>query len=265
MVHQKCIKTKLPRKPRNARQGPPRVLGGLPDATPFPAYLGVPPQLEPTTALFTLCYNAAHRNYFTNLQKGRWGGPPAPPAQRASTSESLTCTSTASCGDPSTCRVEHTGEWPPTMVSESDCRSSKARGCSSSIMDPHSHNHLCGSAPSPVSPCSSKLVGSSSSHSSASSCSSPSGSSSSYCVCSSSSSEGESSAQPRRRQAPSLAMQSASWGTHGTKFASATAILSSTQLRSLVTPWAGTHSASSLVALYAKKLPLKMRPHAAHK
>ena len=50
--------------------------------------------------------------------------------------------------------IKCAGEQPPTMVSESDCESSKARGCLSSIMDPHSHDHLHGSAPSPVSPCS---------------------------------------------------------------------------------------------------------------
>ena len=125
------------------------MLGGPPDATPSPAYLGMPLQPEPTTALFTLCYNAAHGNYFTNLQKGGWGGPPTPPAQRASTSESCACTSMASCGHPSTCGVECAGEWPPTVVSESDHGSSKARGCSSSIMDPHSRNYPCGLASSP--------------------------------------------------------------------------------------------------------------------
>ena len=161
----------------------------------------MPLQLESATALFTLCYNAAHRNYFTNLQMGGHGSPPALPAQRASTSESCACTSMVSCGNPGTCRVKRAWERSWTMVSESDCRSSKVRGCSSSIMDPYSCDHLRGSASSPISPCSYKLVGSSSSHSSTSSCSSPSGSSSSSCVCLSSSSEGESIVSPAQETA----------------------------------------------------------------
>ena len=155
---------KLPRKmPQNTRQGPPGLLGGPSDATPSPTYLGASLRPERTTTLFTLCYNAALKNYFTNLQKGGWGGPPTPPAQRASTSESHTCTSMASCDDPGSCRIKCTGEQPPTVASESDCRLSKVKHCSSSIMDPHSHDHLCGSASGPISPCSSKSVGSSSS------------------------------------------------------------------------------------------------------
>ena len=61
------------------------------------------------------------------------------------------------------------------LASESNRGLSKARGCSSSIMDPHSCDHLHGSATSPISPCSSKSVGSSSSGSppSPSACPSP--------------------------------------------------------------------------------------------
>ena len=150
----KCVKTKLPKnKATNARQGPPRAPGGPPDATPSPTYLGASLWLEPTTTLFTLCYNAALGNYFTNLHKGGWGGPPTPLAQRASTSESHTCTSTASCDDPGSCRVECTGERPLTVVLESDHGSSKARGCSSSIMATHSHNHHHGLISTSVLPC----------------------------------------------------------------------------------------------------------------
>ena len=120
-------------------------------------YLGTSPQLEPTTALFILYYKAVLNNYESiHLQKQGWGGPPIPPAQRASTSESHACTSTAvSCGNPDSCRVKCTGEQPPTVVSESNSRSSKVRGFSSSIIDPHSHghHHLCGSASRSVCPC----------------------------------------------------------------------------------------------------------------
>ena len=151
----KHVNTKLPKKkPQNVRQGPPGLPGGLPDATPSPAYLGASPQLEPITALFTLCYNAALRNYFTNLQKVGQGHPPTLPAQRASTSEPHACTSMASCGDPSSCGVECTGEWPLTVALESNHRPSKVRGSSLSIMDPHSHDCLCGSASHSISPCS---------------------------------------------------------------------------------------------------------------
>ena len=85
-------------------------------------------------------YNAALRNCFTNLHTRGRSGPSALPAQRACNSESGTCTSTASSGSPGS-SVEHKVE-----QSESDCGSSKVRGCSSSIMDAHSHDHHCGSA-----------------------------------------------------------------------------------------------------------------------
>ena len=156
--------------------------------------------------LFTLCYNAAHGNYFTNLQKGGWGGPPTPLAQRTSTSESHACTSMTSCGNPGTCRVKCAGEWPLTIVSESNRGSLKVRGCSSSNMDPHSHDHLCGLAPSPIFPCSSKLVGSSSPrflppHVHPPLAHLPPLVSAHHLPL------GESSAQPRRRWAPSSAMR----------------------------------------------------------
>ena len=97
----------------------------------------------------------------TNLQKVGWGGPPTLPAQRTSTSESHACTSTAiSCGDYGSCGVECTGERPPTVASESDCGSSKVRGSSSSIIDPHLHDCHClrGSASRSISPCSSPTL-----------------------------------------------------------------------------------------------------------
>ena len=114
------------------------------------------------------------------------------PAQSSSTSDSHACTSTAvSRGNLCSCGVERTGEWPPTVALESDCRSSKARGSSLSMIDPnycdHRHPHSLTSCS--VSPClhATLLDGNSGPTSpcpSASSCSSPSGSSSS---CSSSS------------------------------------------------------------------------------
>ena len=54
---QNCLK-----RPQNLRQEPPGPLGSLPDATTSPAYLGASPQPEPTTALFTLYYNAMITN-----------------------------------------------------------------------------------------------------------------------------------------------------------------------------------------------------------
>ena len=203
-------------------------------------------------------YNAAIRNYFMNLHTIGQDSPPTLPAQRACSSESGTCTSTASSGSPGSCKVER---------SESDCGLSKVRGCSLSIMDAHSHNHLHGSISILASPhpCVSSPGGTSgfdSPHPSTSLHLSSSGLLPSSCICSPSSSEEESSVQARRQWVPSSAMWSASWGVQGTKFANVTAILSSAQLRSLATPWAGTHSASSLARSYARMLPSNMRPHA---
>ena len=244
--------------------------GGPPDATPSPAYLGTLPRPEPTTTLFTLCYNATLRKYFTNLHKGGWGGPPSPLAQRASTSESHTCTSMASSGSPSSSGVKHTGE-----QSESNHGLLKSRGCSSSIMATHSHNRHRGLISSLVLPCPCvmSLDGSSgfaSPHPYISLCSSHSGLSPSSltfssCVCLSSSSEEESSVHPRRWWVLSSMMRSTSWGACGTKFANVTTVLSSTHLRSLATLWVGTHSTSSLVGLYARMLPSKMRACTMHK
>ena len=196
-------------------------------------------------------YNAILRNYFTNLHTRGQGGPPALPAQRASNSESSVCTYTASSCSPSSSRVEHKVEW-----SESDCGSSKVRGCSSSIMDTHSHDRHCGLAlPCPFVSSLGGALGSDSLHPSTSSPSSSSGSSPSSCICSPSPSKEESSVQARRQHIPSSMMQSTSWGAHGTKFTNVTAILSSTQLRLLVTLQVGTHSTSSLAGLYTRMLP----------
>ena len=113
----------------------------------------------------------------------RGGGTPTPPAQRASNSESHACTLIAvSCGNPGSCGVERTGEQPPTVASESDRGSSNARGSSSSIIDPHSHDchHPRGLTSSSVLSSSSATpldgdLGSASPRPSASLCSSPSG------------------------------------------------------------------------------------------
>ena len=69
-----------------------------------------------------------------------WDGLPALPVQRACSSESGVCTSTTSSSSPGSSGVEHKVE-----RSESNRRSLKVRGCSSSIMDAHSHDHLCSS------------------------------------------------------------------------------------------------------------------------
>ena len=204
------------------------------------------------------------------------GGPPAPPAQRTCSSESGACTSTTSSGSPGSSRVEHKVE-----QSESDHGSSKARGCSSFIMDTHSCDRLHGSISGLASPCprvsspggasgfdsphpspSSRSLSSKKGggiHSSSPSCIC-SCTSSSSCVSLPWSSEEDSSVQARRRWVPSTMIRSASWPVRGTKFANVTAILSSTQLRSLATPRVGTHSTSSLAGLYARMLPLNMRP-----
>ena len=167
-------------------------------------------------------YNAALRNYFTNLHKRGWGGPPSPPAQRVCNPESSVCTSTASSGSPGSSEAMHKVE-----QSESDCRSLKARGCSSSIMDAHSSSHHCGLISHLVLPCPHVMsldgsLGFVSTHPSISLCSSPSGlspsssspsgSTSSSGICSSSSSVEESSVQPRRWQVPSSTMRSTSSG-----------------------------------------------------
>ena len=234
------------------------IPGCLPHDTPSLTYLGAPPQREPTTPLFTPFYNAALRNYFTNLHTRGRGGPPILPAQRACNSKSSACTSMASSGSPGSSRVEH--------KVESDCISSKARGCSASIMDAHSHDHRRGLAsPCPGVSSLGGTLGFDSPCPSITSHSSSSGSSPSSCICLPSSSEEELSIQARRWHIPSSMMQSASWGAHGTKFANATAILSSTQLRSLATPRVGIHSTSSLAGLYARTLPSNMRVWAAYR
>ena len=91
--------------------------------------------------IYTIFYNATLRNYFTHLHTRGRGGPPALPAQRACNSESGTCTSMASSGSPGSSWVEHKVE-----RLESDRGSLKVRGCSSSIMDAHSHDHHRGLA-----------------------------------------------------------------------------------------------------------------------
>ena len=58
VLTQNCLK-----RPQNLRKGPPGLLGGPPDATPSSAYLGTSPRPEPTTALFTLYYNAVLNGY----------------------------------------------------------------------------------------------------------------------------------------------------------------------------------------------------------
>ena len=153
-------------------------------------------------------YNTTLRNYFANLHTIGLGGPPTPPSQRACSSESGTCTSTASSGSPGSSKVE----W-----SESDRRSSKAKGCSSSIMNAHSRNCLHGSIFILVSPCPcisspGSASGFDSPHPSTSSHSSSLGSSPSSCICSPSPSEEESSVQARTWWVLRSAMRSASWG-----------------------------------------------------
>ena len=71
MLTQNCLK-----RLQNLRWGPPRLLSGLPDATPSPTYLGASPQLESTTTLFTLYYNAMviNQHIYRNV-----GGAALPP------------------------------------------------------------------------------------------------------------------------------------------------------------------------------------------
>ena len=241
-------------------QGHPGMLGCPPDATSSPTYFSVSLRPEPTTALFTLFLQCHTKELLPNLHTIGRGCPPTPPAQRACSSESSVCTSMASSGSPGSSKVEQ---------SESDRGSLKARGCSSSIMDAHSHDHLHGSISGWVSPhlhisSPGGALGFDSPHPSTS-CLSSSGSSPSSCVCSPSSFEEESSVQARRQQVLSSMMRSASWGAWGTKFANTTIILSSAQLRLLVTQWVGTHSALSLAGSYARMLPSNMRVRTMHR
>ena len=85
------------------------------------------------------------------------------------------------------------------------------------------------------------------------------------CCASSSSGVVESSGQLIIRRAPSLVIWATSSGMRGTQFAKATADLSLAQVRSLVRPHTGTHSASFLAGLYAKTLPSNTRALAMHK
>ena len=144
---------------------------------------------------------------------------PSHPAisQRSSTSDSLTCTSTAtSIGDPASHGVGCLGERPSAMVSESDHRSSYASLSSSPMTTSQSHEccHLFGSCSSSWSTCSI----SSSCSSPCSSSTSVTGSSWSISSCSSSSSSDveESAGQLTSQRAPKLAIRATSWETHGT-------------------------------------------------
>ena len=99
------------------------------------------------------------QTYKITEARTRW--PSHPPAHSSSISDSRACTSTAvSCGDPNSCGVERTGEQPSTVASESDHRSSKVRGSSSSMLDPHSHDHhrLRSSTSCSISHCSSSVL-----------------------------------------------------------------------------------------------------------
>ena len=127
------------------------------------------------------------------------------------------CTSiTVSLGDPSSCGIKPPREQPPAVVSEFDCRSSKVRCSSSSMIDPHSHDHhhLRGLASCSILPCSSSTL-LDSSLGPTSPCYSSSSCSSSYCSLSSSSCEEESSGQLTRQWALGLAMRDPSWETRG--------------------------------------------------
>ena len=80
------------------------IPGCPPDATPSPhVFWRVPATGAYNCIIYTFFFfknNAALRNYFANLHTIGWGGPPTLPAQRACSSESSACTSTASSGSP---------------------------------------------------------------------------------------------------------------------------------------------------------------------
>ena len=99
---------------------------------------------------------AVHFYKSRNLHKRGLCGPHVSPAQSSSTPDSHACTSTTiSLNDSGSREVECPGEQPPAVVSESDRWSSKVRHSSSSMIDPHSHDHhhLCGLASCSISPC----------------------------------------------------------------------------------------------------------------
>ena len=137
------------------RQGPPRSPGGPHDTIFSPAYLGTSPRPEPTTAFFL--YIILQPLYtFTYLQMQGLCGNCVPPPQSSSTSDSLACTSIAiSPGNPGSRGVKHLREQPSAVASEFDCRSSKVRCSSSSMVDPQSsdHHHPPSLGSSSASPC----------------------------------------------------------------------------------------------------------------
>ena len=124
---------------------------------------------------------------------------PSPPAisQRSSTSDSLACTSTtASIGDPGSCRVGRLGEWPsaPMNASQSCERRCLFGSCSSSWS-------ACLISSSSSSPClgSASVIGGLGSSSS--------------CSSSSSSDMEESAGQLTSWRSPNLAIRATSWET----------------------------------------------------
>ena len=131
VVCPKCMNTELPKMPTKTQDRdhldhwvvclmphpPPHIWAHPCNRSLQPLYLHY---------ITTLCIYR-----YTNLQKQGRGGPRDLPAQSSSTSDSRAFTSTAvSCGDPGSCGVKCTGEQPPTVASESDHGSSKARGSS---------------------------------------------------------------------------------------------------------------------------------------
>ena len=164
----------------------------------------------------------------------------------------------ASSGSPTSSEVEHKVE-----RSESDRGSSKARGCSSSIMDAHSRDHLCGSISCLASPhlCISSPGGASGfdfPRPSTSLRSSSLGLSPSSCICSPSSSKEELLVQARRQQirAPRCSLPLGGVG-HKILRCDRHSLLCPAKI--IGDPTAGTHSTLSLVGSYARTLPSNMR------
>ena len=214
-----------------------RALGVPRNATPSSTYLGMSPQLEPTTALSIL---TATKSFITNWAKyvlhGNVRLAHGPLAQGLSNSASSTCTSMASprviatssgsiwsIGDPSICGATHLGVWgdnagphgpsaPITVALESDHGSSYASPSDPSMTTFQSrrHCHLFGFTSSSGSVCLA-LSSLSSSHSGSVSMVCSSG-----CCASSSSDVKESSGRLTIQWAPSLVIQATSTRMCGT-------------------------------------------------
>ena len=112
------------------------MLECLPDTTPSPTFWAHPhdQSLQPLYLHYFFFYNVALRNYFTNLYTIGWVA--LPPCQLKGLA-ALSLAHAPPWHPPAALAPAKWSGQSPTAVIEGE-------GCSSSIMDTHSHNHLHG-------------------------------------------------------------------------------------------------------------------------